>query len=145
MVASRVPPTGDLAHNPGVCPDQELNWRPPGSQAGTQSTEPPQLGLPCSDFKMGKFHTEFRVPDRFWKGALPFRAGIPRRCQLALRKDDSPLGHLAGSPDLQPSPQQVPWTVELGVHAQHELSSAMPPKRCRKCPLCSHTVCAIVL
>ena len=26
VVASRVPPTGDLAHNPGLCPDQELNW-----------------------------------------------------------------------------------------------------------------------
>ena len=25
-VASPVPPTGDLAHNPGMCPDWDLNW-----------------------------------------------------------------------------------------------------------------------
>ena len=28
VVASHVPPTGDLAHNPGVCPDWELNCDP---------------------------------------------------------------------------------------------------------------------
>ena len=28
MVASPTSPTGDLAHNPGVCPDWESNWRP---------------------------------------------------------------------------------------------------------------------
>ena len=39
------PPTGDLARNPGMCPDWELNWQPFGSQAGTQSTEPHQPGL----------------------------------------------------------------------------------------------------
>ena len=25
VVASRVPPTGDLSHNPSMCPDWELN------------------------------------------------------------------------------------------------------------------------
>ena len=45
VVASRMPPTGDLAGNPGLFPDWELNWRPFGSQAGTQSTEPHQPGL----------------------------------------------------------------------------------------------------
>ena len=30
--ASRKPPTGDLACNPGMSPDWELNWRPFGSQ-----------------------------------------------------------------------------------------------------------------
>ena len=39
-----MPPTGDLAQNPGMCPDQELNWQPFGSQADTQSTEPHQPG-----------------------------------------------------------------------------------------------------
>ena len=33
VVASRAPPTGDLAHNPGMCPDCELNQQPFGSQA----------------------------------------------------------------------------------------------------------------
>ena len=44
VVASRVPPTGDLVHNPGMCPDWDLNQRPCGSQVGTQSTEPHQPG-----------------------------------------------------------------------------------------------------
>ena len=44
-VASHTPPTGDLARNPGMCPDQEWNQRPFGSQAGTQSTESHQPGL----------------------------------------------------------------------------------------------------
>ena len=43
-VTSYTPPTGDLAHNPGMCPDLELNWRPFGLQTGTQSTEPHQPG-----------------------------------------------------------------------------------------------------
>ena len=38
-VASHMTLTGDLAPNPGMCSDWELNWQPFGSQAGTQSTE----------------------------------------------------------------------------------------------------------
>ena len=44
VVASRAPPTGDLACNPGMCLNRELNLRPFGSQASTQSTEPHQPG-----------------------------------------------------------------------------------------------------
>ena len=44
VVASHAPPTGDLALNPGMCPDWESNWRPFGSQAGAQSTEPHKPG-----------------------------------------------------------------------------------------------------
>ena len=40
VVASQVPPTGDLAGNPGMCPDWESNRRPSGSQAGIQFTKP---------------------------------------------------------------------------------------------------------
>ena len=40
-VASRTHPLiGDLARNPGLCPDWESNCRPLSLQAGTQSTEP---------------------------------------------------------------------------------------------------------
>ena len=38
------PPTGDLAHNPGMCPDWESNLRPFGSQSSAQSTAPHQPG-----------------------------------------------------------------------------------------------------
>ena len=44
VVASHTPPTGNLACNPGMCPDWELNWWPFGSKAGAQSTEPHQPG-----------------------------------------------------------------------------------------------------
>ena len=47
-VASHMPRTGDLAHNPGVCSDWESNQWPFGSQASTQSAEPHQPEL--SDF-----------------------------------------------------------------------------------------------
>ena len=45
VVASHEPHTGDLACNPGMCPEWESNQRPFGLQAGTQSTEPHQPGL----------------------------------------------------------------------------------------------------
>ena len=41
-MASRVPPTGYLARNPGMCPDWDLNRWPFDSQASAQSTEPRQ-------------------------------------------------------------------------------------------------------
>ena len=44
VVASQVPPTGDLASNPGMCPDWELNRRTFDLQAGAQSTESHQPG-----------------------------------------------------------------------------------------------------
>ena len=43
-VASPIPSTGDLAHNPGMCPDWDSNQRPFDLQAGTHSTEPHQPG-----------------------------------------------------------------------------------------------------
>ena len=38
VVASNVAPTEDLAHNPGMFPDWELNWPPFGLQVCAQST-----------------------------------------------------------------------------------------------------------
>ena len=43
-VDSPKPPTGDLARNPGMCPNWESSWQPFGLQADTQSTEPHQPG-----------------------------------------------------------------------------------------------------
>ena len=45
LVASYTPPTGDLARNPGLCPDWEFNQRPFHLQAGTQLSEPHRPGL----------------------------------------------------------------------------------------------------
>ena len=44
VVASHVPPRGDLARNPGMCPDWELNRRPFRLQVDSQSTKPHQPG-----------------------------------------------------------------------------------------------------
>ena len=52
VVASHVPHTGDLACNPGMCSEWELNQRPFGLQAGTQSTDPHQPGLTFHNFKI---------------------------------------------------------------------------------------------
>ena len=44
VVISYMHPTGDMAGNPGMCPNWELNQQPFGSQASAQSTEPHQPG-----------------------------------------------------------------------------------------------------
>ena len=44
VVTSDTPITGDLARNPGIWPEWELNQWPFGSWAGTQCTEPHQSG-----------------------------------------------------------------------------------------------------
>ena len=51
VVASCVPPIGDLAHNPDMYPDWESNQQCFGSQATTQSTEPHQPGLKINFLK----------------------------------------------------------------------------------------------
>ena len=56
-------PTGDLAHNPGVCPDWELNQRPFCLQAGTQSAEPYQPGL-CAKIFDGLENTAFLLGEK---------------------------------------------------------------------------------
>ena len=40
VVASHMPPTGDLACSTGMCPDWGLNQQHFGSQTSTQSSEP---------------------------------------------------------------------------------------------------------
>ena len=44
LLASCMPPTGDLTCNPDMCPDWESNRQPFSLQAGTQSTELHQPG-----------------------------------------------------------------------------------------------------
>ena len=50
VVASHMPPTGDLSCNQGMCPDWGSNQRPLGSQSGTQSSEPLLPGNVCQFF-----------------------------------------------------------------------------------------------
>ena len=44
MAEPRTPQSRDRAHNPGMYPNEELNWQTFGSQASAQSTEPHQPG-----------------------------------------------------------------------------------------------------
>ena len=44
VIVSFAPPTGRLAHNPGMCPAWESNWQPFSLQASAQYTEPHQSG-----------------------------------------------------------------------------------------------------
>ena len=53
------PLTADLACNPGLCPDQESNQRPFGSQARAQSTEPHRPGQ-AEHFKWSQAHSATR-------------------------------------------------------------------------------------
>ena len=59
-IVSHRRPTGDLAHNSGMCPDRESNQQPFSLQAGTQSTEPHQPGLIniLNDYKEWIFLTQ---------------------------------------------------------------------------------------
>ena len=64
VVAASAPPTGDLARNPGMCPDWELNQRHFGLQAGSQSTEPQQPGGPFySSWKIFCLSMSLKVED----------------------------------------------------------------------------------
>ena len=49
-------PSGDLACNPGMCPDWESNWQSFSSQAGTQSIEPHQPGQKKKNTKQKRFY-----------------------------------------------------------------------------------------
>ena len=44
VVASYAPRLGDLAHNPGMCPDWESNQQSFGLKSGAQSSAPHQTG-----------------------------------------------------------------------------------------------------
>ena len=59
VVVCHTPSTGDLAHNPGMCPGWESNQQPFDLQASAQSTESYQPGLRhISDFSFGCIQTQ---------------------------------------------------------------------------------------
>ena len=59
VVASHVAPTGDLAHDPGMCPDWESNQWHFRLQARTHSTELHQPGPHCFHFYGGQCGNTF--------------------------------------------------------------------------------------
>ena len=67
VVASCVPPTGDLACNPGMCPDWELKQWSSGSQASAQSTE---LHQPVLFFFIKWKIVYIRIGRKAWENSL---------------------------------------------------------------------------
>ena len=64
MVASHMPPIGDLPRNPGMCPDWESNRQPFASQASTESTELHQPGPQCICMNLFIFRERGREGER---------------------------------------------------------------------------------
>ena len=64
LVASHTPPTGDPAHNPGVCPGWESNLQAFDLNASTQSSEPHQPGLFELNLQSPLIRDAFSCPNR---------------------------------------------------------------------------------
>ena len=66
VVASHVmAPTGDLACNPGMCPDWKLNWQPFGSQPALSS-----LSYTSRSFQSYKYLLTMSTHMTLWKGHI---------------------------------------------------------------------------
>ena len=107
LVASCTLLIRDLAHNPGMCPDWELNWWSFGLQDDAQVIELHQSGLFLSGFvfHLGCFFVYF--------GRLPVFVSmhyVNMQCLPVLVKWPYVVGVLWG-PVLQ-----SPWSPELGLH-----------------------------
>ena len=61
VVASHEPLTGDIVHNPGMCPDWESNLQLFGSQARTESTELHKPGLPLLKVTFNFFNISYNT------------------------------------------------------------------------------------
>ena len=80
VVASCAPPTGNLAHNPAMCPDWESNRQPFGLQADTQSTQshqPGQLHSLLDPMLGGEPATVLRTLQQLYREASPGKEPRP--------------------------------------------------------------------
>ena len=120
FVASRSPPTGDLAHNPGKCPDRESNWRHFSSQAWAQPTEPHQPGLKYFFFLMSRF-TLFISFFKFIYLFI-FREGKGGReeekHQCVVASSMSPTRDLGRNPGVCPDWESKQWPFGLQASTQ---------------------------
>ena len=107
-----MPPTGDVAQNPGVCPDWESNQRLFGSQAGAQSTEPHQPGHVWL-YLLG-------VPFTLRSGSTQcFREWLPRPHDQLWRPSPQSCAATTLRPSLRPSvggdPVEWPTAGSMGL------------------------------
>ena len=124
VVASHVPPTGDLACTLGMCPDWELNQWLFGLQVGTQSTEPHQPGLFVHFWKISflflfkRFYL-FIFRERGMEGE---REGEKQHCVVASHV--APTGDPACNPGMCPNWELNWWPFGSQASAQ----STEPPQ-----------------
>ena len=81
-------PNGDQAHNAGMGPDWESNWRPFSLQAGTQSTESCQPGPVPGIIKMGNGplnQFNHNLPEFFFKKSIEEKCSSGRLEKLGFR------------------------------------------------------------
>ena len=106
VVASCSPPTGDLTHNPGMCPDRELNWQPFGSQDRAQPTELHQPG-----------HILCNVDSLYSKESCPDRLMKQKSANCREVYNTVPLGKVRGEKQklFEKDFPETPTTIALGA------------------------------
>ena len=91
VVASRTTFTGDLACNPGMCPDWESNLWPFSLQASTQSTESNQPGPICTSFFFKVYFIDYDITVvPFFFSPFPSSLHSPLPCSTSLPLSSSP-------------------------------------------------------
>ena len=122
VVASHAPPTGDLAHNPGTCPDWELNQQSFSSQCFQKAPQPVwRLLVRCLEPLACSFSSAGHAVGGWGTGCLQGRlvldGGPFLKSQRQSRENASPLG---------PLPKVLP-----AVLTPEELGAPHPPQPSR--------------
>ena len=116
VAASQGPPTGDLACNPGMCPDWDLNPWPFGLLTGAQFTEPHQPGPYIWIFKQLFPHLRMCLLI-LERGEGREREGEKHQCER--EASISCLSHvpqLGTEPATQACAPTANWTCDLTVY-----------------------------
>ena len=106
--------TGDWTCNPGMCPDQESNWRPFTLQDEAQLTEPHQSGLEFTIFYfiLFKYFIYFTFRERGREGEREGEKHLP------VASHTSPTRDLAWNPGMCPDQESNWWPFTLQNNAQ---------------------------
>ena len=120
VVASHVPPTGDLACNPGMCPGWELNWWPFVSQTCIQSTKPRQPGQSYS--LLIRWINCLRFDQSSESSSYLFGCNLAVSCSVPAlwRRGKFSLKHPTVQPlwtSSHPDLRELSWTYVLMVHS----------------------------
>ena len=129
MVASSVPPAGDLACIPGMCPDQDLNQQHFGSQASAQSTEPYYSGHITIIFNPHTRICYFKKCYRLCYYSCPNFSSLPPSTQLSPDSHrHSPIVYQYWLRKLIPSPslnQSLPSSSPLAAVSVFHVSMSL--------------------